>query len=323
VILVTGGTGFIGRALVPALAERGYNVCVLTHRRNSPIVPRPDVLTRQADLLEPRSLPDALDGISTVIHLAAALPDARLPETMVRRLNVDGTRNLARAAAHHGIQQFVHCSSAGVYGDGREPGLRDESSAPDPGSVYEKTKLESEQALAEELSLTSVSWIALRPTGVHGPGRASTAEFYQRICRQRVWLHGPATVVVHPTYVGDVVRAIVLSLERRSLTAEVMNIAGECVFEYPRLIEFLARRLGVRVRQLRVRAPFIRPVARVGVAVLGQFGGAPAALERLTRPIINRSVDTSKARRLLGFEPYPFEQGIDDTIEWARQERRL
>jgi nucleoside-diphosphate-sugar epimerase len=271
----------------------------------------------------PRSLSGALDGISTVIHLAAALPDAGLPDTIVRSLNVEGTRNLARAAAQHGIEQFVHCSSAGVYGDGREPGLRDESSPPEPGTLYERTKLESERVLEEELSQTPVAWITLRPAGVHGPGRAATALFYRRICHQRVWLHGPATVLVHPTYVDDVVAAIQLSVARRDLRGEVLNIAGARVFEYPLLIEYVARRLGVRVRQLQLRWPFIRMAASAGVAALGQLGGSMPALDRLTRPIINRSVDTSKARRLLGFEPYPFEQGIDDTIAWARQEHRL
>ena len=321
-ILVSGGTGFIGRALIPALAACGYRVCVLTHRPDSP-APLSDVLSRQADLLEPRSLSGALDGVSTVIHLAAALPDAGLPDTIVRSLNVEGTRNLARAAAHHGIEQFVHCSSAGVYGDGREPGLRDESSPAEPGTLYEKTKLESEQVLEEELSPTPVSWIVLRPAGVHGPGRAATAMFYRRICHRRVWLHGPATVLVQPTYVDDVVTAIRLSLARRELRGEVLNIAGARVFEYPLLIEYLARRLGVRVRQIQLRWPVIRMAARAGIAALGQFGGSMPALERLARPIINRSVDTAKARRLLGFEPYSFEEGIDHTIAWARQERQL
>jgi nucleoside-diphosphate-sugar epimerase len=139
----------------------------------------------------------------------------------------------------------------------------------------------------------------------------ASAQFYRRICRRPLWIHGPATVVVHPTYVGDVVAAILLTLGRTDLQAEVINIAGPRALTYQDLIKLLASRLGVRVYQFQLPVRFTR-----GVAMM-------AGLESLARPVVNRSLDITKARHLLGFEPHPLEVGIDETIAWARRERLL
>lgn len=321
-ILVTGGAGFVGRALITALVERGDQVALLA--RNPERIDLPGKIDiRRGDLLDPISLKAALDGVKTVVHLGAALPDAGLTPAMVRRTNVDGSANLARAAAQCGVAQFVHGSSAGVYGDGVTPDLRDESSPVAPKTLYEQTKLAAEQAIIAELSQTSVAWSILRPSGVHGPGRLASARFYRRICRRPCWIHGPATVMVHPTYVGDVISAILLMLGRTDLRAEVLNIAGPRALPYRELIETVASRLGVRVHQFQLPLRLTRGIATTVMAGARRFYRGPTGLERLASAVINRSLDITKAKRLLGYEPYPLEAGIDETIAWARRERLL
>jgi nucleoside-diphosphate-sugar epimerase len=242
----------------------------------------------------------------------------------MRRTNVDGTANLARAVAdHHQVVQFVHASSAGVYGDGITPGLRDESTAVAPATFYEWTKLHAERAAAECLSGSSVSLVILRPSGVHGPGRLTTARFYRQISRRPLWIHGPATVMVHPTFVRDVAVAVAQSVGRLELHGEVLNIAGPRAMSYPELIELLAKRLGVHVHQLRLPDQAIRATAYNLLRVSRHLGGAPAVISRLTRTFVNRTVDINKAKRLLAFSPLPIEVGIDETIAWARRERLL
>jgi nucleoside-diphosphate-sugar epimerase len=310
VILVTGGTGFVGRALVKALAEGGHRVALLT-RDPERLDLAGDAVVRRGDLLDPNSLVAALDGVNTVVNLAAALPDAGLAAPLIRRINVEGSANLARAAARCNVAQFVHGSSAGVYGDGLTLRLRDELSPVAPTTLYERTKLEAERAIVAELSQTPVAWSILRPSGLHGPGRLASAHFYHRICHRPLWIHGPATVVVHPTYVGDVVHAILKMLDRTDLRAEVLNIAGPRSLTYQELIKLLASRLGVRVHQFQFPVRLPRSVATL------------ARLEGLAHAVVNRGLDTTKARRLIGFEPHPLEAGIDETIAWARREQLL
>jgi dihydroflavonol-4-reductase len=322
-ILVTGGSGFVGQMLIPALLRHGHRVSVLTRDPGRLTGRQTPCEIRCGDLLDRLSLHTALRGVSTIVHLAAVLPDSDVPADTFRRVNVEGTRNLARAARECGVAHFVHASSAGVYGDGATLGLRDESSPVAPRTLYEQTKLEGERTVVTELSHTSVSWTILRPAGVHGPGRLASARLFRRIRRQAVWIHGPTTVMVHPTYVGDVVSAVLLTVGRTDLGAQIVNIAGPLALTYRALIDLLASRLGVRVHQLQVPVRATRAVACAGVAVTRVFGQPPPTLERLTRPVLNRTLDITKARRLLGFEPHPLETGIDETIAWARRERLL
>jgi len=322
VILVTGGTGFVGRALVPALLEREHRIALLV-RRPARLTEKGNILVRQGDLLDPSSLVAALEGVTTIVHLAAALPDSGLAASEVRRVNVEGSMNLARAAVGCKIVQFVHGSSAGVYGDGTTLGPRDESSPAAPRTVYEQTKLEAERAVVSELAHTSVAWSILRPSGMHGPERLASARFFHRICHQPVWIHGPAITLLHPTYVGDVVTAILRTLGRIDLHAEIINIGGPRALTYRELIELVASRLGVRVRQLQIPLRLPRSLGRLAPTRTRTLHDRTTAIERLTRSVVNRSVDISKARRLLGFEPYSLELGLDHTIEWARRERLL
>jgi dihydroflavonol-4-reductase len=323
VILLTGGSGFVGQAVIPALLDRGYRLRLLS-RRGPGGRTYPGVDIRSGDLLDPSSLDAVLEGVDTVVHLAAALPVSSMPDDVMYAVNVEGSRNLARAAVRSGVHRFVHGSSGGVYGDGAEASPRSESAPPMPGTPYERTKLEGEAAAVSELSTGGVPWIVLRPSGVHGPGRLATAEFYRQIACRRVWIHGPARVIVHPTYVADVVSAILLALERTGIRDEVFNIAGPEPIEYTQLIASVARQLGVRPVQLHVPGPPVRALARVASTALNLAGrGSVPAIERLRRSTINRSLDTSKARRLLGFQPYPLLSGIEATIAWARAERRL
>lgn len=317
-ILVTGGTGFIGRRLVTALTDSRLDTRVLT-RTAAPGGFPAGVDIRLGDLLEPGSLDEALDGAQAIVHLGGAVSGDHLAHQMFRA-NVEGTRNLAMAARARGVSAIVHCSSAGVYGNGTAERPHAETAPPAPLSAYERSKLEGERALVGALADSPVRWTILRPTGVHGPGRAATLDFYRTVQRQRFWLQGPARVLVHPTYVDDVVQAIRLVLDRTDLAGETFNIAGARALPYPALVETVARSLGARVSTI---APFPRAI-RTGARLAQQacaLAGAPSprVLARLATPIVNRAVDTAKARDRLGFAPVALDAGIQETVRWFRQ----
>src|SRR6185436_9203424 len=107
-----------------------------------------------------------------------------IDDSAMRRINVDGTRNLATAAGAAGVKRFIHISSAGVYGERPELQPPDERTAPMPQTPYERSKLDAEVALAAALQNTGIASVILRPTGIHGPRREATARFYSRICRR-------------------------------------------------------------------------------------------------------------------------------------------
>jgi uncharacterized protein YbjT (DUF2867 family) len=114
-VLVTGATGFIGRQLVAALAENGVVVRALVHRGQEAVVARPGVEVVQGNVTVPRSLDSAMERVDAVVHLVAVIRE-RPPEVTFQRINVEGTRNVVRAARDAGVQLVVHLSALGTQG---------------------------------------------------------------------------------------------------------------------------------------------------------------------------------------------------------------
>ncbi len=266
----------------------------------------------QGDLTDPASLKAALRDVRVVVHTAALLPGGQIPNAEFERVNAGGTESLARAARDMGIQQFIHIGSAGVYGDGRTASPHQESGITAPSTPYEKSKLSSEQALTAALEGSRIHWTILRPQGLYGPDRPATAAFFRMVAQKKLWLHGPAHVVVHPTHIADLAAAVGLVLDRNDLQREVINIGGARALEYHELISLTGARVGHVPFQL-CAPPWISQIAALTSRALAAVGKPPALLARLSHTWVNRGVSIEKARRLLGFEPLSLESGLDQT----------
>jgi nucleoside-diphosphate-sugar epimerase len=137
--------------------------------------------------------------------------------------------------------------------------------------------------------------------------------------QSRSWfVHGPATVIVHPTYVDDVVEAVLATVEHEGLGGETINIGGAQALTYIELIDLVASTLGRPVHHVRMPAAL-----RHAAALMGMVGILPARFERLTRPVVNRALDTSKASRLLGLHPLPLQEGLERTVAALRAQHLL
>lgn len=309
-ILVTGGQGFVGRHVVARLVHGAHAVRVLTRSPGRAVIPQ-GLQEVEGDLLDPRSLARAVAGVDAVVHLAARL-DAE-DEGGLMDVNVEGSRRLAAAARDAGVGRFIHCSSAGVYGDGEERRPFREEDPPNPGTPYERSKLLGEEAVREELRSSGVCWTVLRPSGVYGPDRPATAALFRQVAGRRVWAHGPTTVVVHPTHADDVAQAVALVLDASGLCGETLNVAGERALSYRELLDEIGARVGRRPVHLALPA-WTASVAATGSRVARATGlGDPALLGRLSRRLVNRSVDIGRITAALGYAPVPLAQGLDET----------
>ncbi len=310
-ILVTGGTGFVGRHVISRLVGGGRSVRVLSRM---PQRPRhgADVDWCTGDLSDPRSLRRALAGVHAVIHAAALLPGAGLDASRFTAINGESTGILARLAREVGVAKFVHVGSAGVYGDGALTEPHCESDPTNPGNDYERSKLAAEDSLARELAESDLSWTILRPAGLYGPDRPATATFFREVARRRVWLHGPATVVVHPTHVADLVNAIESAMDHPGLAGEIINVGGERFLSFRELVARVGESMGHVPRQYAMPGVVARWASSVDRS-WPMASGPPGIFTRLGRTRVNRAVSIEKARRLLGFAPVPLEAGLRET----------
>jgi len=173
-VLVTGGSGFIGRHIVEELLEHGYEVKILTRKRLLNIkgaeIARGDIT--QFDTLLP-----AMDDIDAVFHNAAYAADWGKREE-IYNVNVEGTMNVARACMENGIERMIFTSSAGVYGFPNTMEEIIEGSPKKPMNAYQQSKLDAEKALR---NLEGMSISIIRPPLVLGAGGKASQIILERI----------------------------------------------------------------------------------------------------------------------------------------------
>jgi nucleoside-diphosphate-sugar epimerase len=220
-ILVTGGTGFIGGRLVEALVARGLRVRVATSDfRRCAQVSRFPIEIVEADLGDHASLVDAAAGCTVVFHAAHRFggPDER-------QVNLDGTRALAEAFLNQRGRRFVYLSSIEAYGEQLD-GYLTEATPRRPGrEAYGNIKQDIEQALLELHHKRGMGVAILQPTIVYGPyGHFFTVRPLEELRSPCVAL--PKGGICNAVYVDDVVAAMMLAAERETALGETFIISG-------------------------------------------------------------------------------------------------
>jgi UDP-glucose 4-epimerase len=248
-VLVTGATGLIGRALVPALLSGGSDVVAVVREGASP----PDgVETLVHDLAAPFP-PEALPAVDCVVHLAHH-PHVLFPEHAValQRLNTSSTVELLDAARKRGVTRFVYASSGAVYGFAEH--VHDETHTPRASDFYALTKAHAEAFVRSYAPFFAT--VVVRPFFPYGPGQRD--RLVARLAA--AILSGEPTQVpsgggprVNPVFVADVADAIAAAAEGR--TPDLLNLAGPDVVSISELAEAIGRTLGRSPRFVELGEP--------------------------------------------------------------------
>ncbi|MGB1288313.1 MAG: NAD-dependent epimerase/dehydratase family protein, partial [Aggregatilineales bacterium] len=166
-VFITGATGFLGGALALRLAAEGAIVKALARRPNRDKYLRdvPGIEIVMGDITDAARMRELTQDCDIVFHVAAAL-NGKLD--FQRRVNVDGTRNVAIAAAQANIERFVYVSTIAVYGYS-VTGIIDEDTPQYPGNVpYNRSKSEAETALLKVVSDNNLPYSIIRPGMIYG-----------------------------------------------------------------------------------------------------------------------------------------------------------
>ena len=297
-ILVTGASGFVGRALVARfVALQQGEVMAMT--RVNPVNPVPGAAYLPVgDLALQTHWPAALDGVDTIVHAAARVHiiNDRSAKSIheFERVNVTPTLQLARHAAAIGVRRFVFLSSIGVNGVQTDIGTAfSESDKPNPHNAYALSKLKAERGLLEISAQTGLDVVIIRPPLVYGPGvRANFAALMHAV--QAGWplplgaVHNQRSLVALDNLV-DFVLACVAHPNAANQTFLVSD--GDDVSS-PELVRGLARAAGRSARLLPVPA-----------GVLWALAGVIGKREFMQRLCGSLRVDISKAHQMLDWTP--------------------
>jgi UDP-glucose 4-epimerase len=226
----------------------------------------------------------------------------------LRRVNVLGTERLAREAAAAGVRHFVFASSIGVCGDETRARPFTEESKPAPRSLYARSKLEAEQALAGVAADTGLSITILRPTLIYGPGNGGNMLRLLRAL-ERAWPLPLAGIRNRRNlaYVENVVSAIAALLAHPEIGGTFVICDAEAV-STPELLTMLAHAIGAPARFF--------PLPSSLLLAVGRLVGRGDVIRRL---VASLEADCSKARRALGWQPaISATEGLARTGAWYR-----
>ena len=211
IVLITGASGFLGRAVASELVAAGHEVRAL-QRTPSKVPGVTDVLGSVADA---QHVADAIDGAEGVVHLAAKVSLTGDPDEF-QAVNVGGTRTLLDAAEAAGVSRFVQVSSPSVAHSGSAlAGVGAEPASPaEARGMYARTKAESE-LLALSRDSATMRVVAVRPHLVWGPGDTQLIERIVDRARQgRLPLLSGGTALIDTTYIENAASGIVAALHR-------------------------------------------------------------------------------------------------------------
>lgn len=322
-VLVTGGTGFLGKSVVRRLHAAGHEVRVLVRERSSLDGIPPGVETARGDVTEGETLAGAVEGCEAICHMAALVkmwvPDRRRFD----EVNLGGLRNVLACARSAGARLLYTSSFIAIGPAGPEPA--DESrvhSGDRYRNDYERTKAAAD-AVAREAAAAGQEVVMVYPGVVYGPGDLTDGNLVVKMIADHMagrfpGIVGPGDRLWSYAYVEDVAAGHVAALER-GRRGERYFLCGENA-DMRGLFDLLARVASV--------PPPRRHIPYAAASALGYLLFAWAELTGLP-PLLTHEVvavfrehwaySSAKAEAELGYRPTSLEQGLRHTVAWLRQ----
>ena len=316
--LVTGATGFIGANLVEALGQRGWRVRAL-HRAASSLKALAGLAYESAigDVTEPASLAPAMRDVDVVFHVAAVADYWRSDPSRLMQVNVEGTRNVLRAAREAGVRRVVFTSSCAALGQppfGRALDERAQFNLRPDDFPYGYSKYLAEQ-VCQEFVRAGLDVVIVNPAVVFGPRDVNLVSSSLVIAAARRGLPFALPGGVSAIDVADACAGHIAAAER-GRTGERYILTTENL-SYQQLFTMLAEVVGRPCPRLilprwvfRLAAPMVGFARdRLGVRL-------PVSSEQVRFAAETFWFDASKARCELGLTPRPVREAIQRTYDW-------
>lgn len=295
-VLITGATGFVGSQLCESASQNGWSVRRAIRRVGVSDAHCDSVAV--GDLKPETNWLQALMGIKVVVHLAARVhmmnDVASDPLAEFRKVNTQGTLNLAGQAAQSGVKRFIFISSIKVNGENTATGS---SFAPDDEFVsedpYARSKSEAEQGLLALAKETKMEVVIIRPPLVYGPGVKANFASMMKWINKGIPLplgsvHNQRSLVALENLVSFIIRC----MSHPAAANEVFLISDAEDVSTTRLVQKVAKAFG--------KKPFLIPVPVGLMKFVANTLGKGDVANRLFGSL---QVDSSKAQQLLGWKP--------------------
>ncbi len=295
-VLVTGGTGFIGKEIAAVYKKRGVEVVGVARHPNA------ELGTIAGDVSDPAPWAHHLDGCDIVYHTAAvvSLVESR---DVAWTVNVKGTQKLIDEAAKRGVKRFVHVSSVAAMGFESDDGADETWPLMPNGNTYTDSKIAAEHASLSAHASGKIDVTIIRPSDVYGVDSAWIREPLKMMQARQFMLPNDGLGHFSPIHIDDLVAGTILSGEHPKGAGEIFILADKgCTtrefFSYP------WRWLGREGSPPALSARFLKAIAGPGGSIARAVGAktelGTGAIAILCRP---GGYSTKKAETVLGFKP--------------------
>jgi len=324
--LVTGAAGHLGNVLVRELLKRDEAVRVLVlPGENTAGLDSLPVETVYGNILDVQSLEPACRNVTTVFHLAALVSLLDKDEPVMRRVNIEGTQNILRAAQTNAVQRFVYTSSIhalarpahGVKIDEAQP-----FDARNSAGAYDRTKAEASLAVLQAAS-RGLHAVIVCPTGVIGPYDYRRSEMGEMILG---WMLSPFHWLVKGSFdfvdVRDVAKGHIRARDH-GRSGETYILGGNNI-DIRRLVGMVANQTGRQKPSVRLPGW----IAMLAAGAAEQYYRVTHTRPSFTRYSLetllsNSTISSHKAQRELGYLPRELSETISDTITWWLEHKRV
>lgn len=296
-VFVTGGTGFVGRAVLAALTGAGHTPRVLvrdaTAARATELARRFQAELTPGDVLEPDSLRAAVPGCDAVIHLVGIISE--VGRNTFENVHVAATRHVLAAAQAAGIRRYVHMSALGTR--------------PGAASRYHQSKWAAEEAVRA----SGLAWTIFRPSLIYGPGDHFTGLF-AALARWSPALPvmGSGRGLLQPVAVEVVALAFVRALTEPAAAGRTFDLCGPERLTFNQVLDAILEVADRRRPKLHVPLPLARLLARLLEGIFPRLLGRAAPLNRDQLLMLQEDNvgDPQPANELFGLPAESFRAGL-------------
>jgi len=323
-VLITGGSGFIGRYLIARLSPEVSAVrAVARYGLGSPVWPH-NVEIIKADVLDVNALKAAAAGCDTIFHLAGrahAFSEVHSDDALYESTNVEGTRNVLEGAIAGGARSVVFFSTVKAMG-GESDECLDETLEPRPQMAYGRSKLAAEQLVLDYGKRTGLQVVCLRLPLVYGPG--NKGNLFRMISAIERGIFPPLSDMGNRrsmVHVSDVVQAAILAATNPAANGQCYIVTDGKAYSTQAVYELICQGLGKPIPRWHMPVRVLKGMARIGDAI-GRVRGRrfifdSDALEKL---IGSAWFSSDKISRELGYRPsVTFEEALPELIAWYRK----